>query len=414
MSAPPGERFALVAEDFRRHGGMDRPNYELAWHLAEREGAAVELIAHRVEPPLRDHPRVRWHAVPRPLGRDLLGQPLLARTGRRVAREVAAAGGRVVVNGGNCPPGGGWGGDVNWVHFVHAACPPPRTFRPAAALRAATFGRWHRHTERRAFDAAGLVLTNSDRTTHDLERCYGPLSAALRRVYLGVDRHDFRPPSRTERAAARAAFDITGDRPVAAFVGGLAADRRKGFDVLYEAWCRLSVLGGSGRDEHWDGRLIVAGAGADREIFQAAAAQDGLTGSIRFLGYTDRVPQLLAAADLLVAPTFYEPYGLGVHEALCRGVPAVVTETAGVAERYPPDLAHLLLPAPPTADGLVERLRVWRGRREETTAAVRDLSERLRARDWEAVAAEIAALIRRCPPNPARGPRSRRSGGGGR
>ncbi|MFH5806852.1 glycosyltransferase family 1 protein, partial [Alienimonas sp. DA493] len=64
-------RFALVSGDFRLHGGMDRPNYELAWHLAEREGAAVELVAHHVAAPLAEHPRVRWTRVPRPSGRAL-------------------------------------------------------------------------------------------------------------------------------------------------------------------------------------------------------------------------------------------------------------------------------------------------------------------------------------------------------
>ena len=67
------------------------------------------------------------HRVPRPFGRHLLGAPLLARAGRRVARRFAPAGYRVLVNGGNCR----WP-DANWVHYVHAATAPPR---PAPAAR---------------------------------------------------------------------------------------------------------------------------------------------------------------------------------------------------------------------------------------------------------------------------------------
>ena len=52
--------------------------------------------------------------------------------------------------------------------------------------------------------------------------------------------------------------------------------------------------------------------------------------------------------------------GLGVHEALCRGLPALVSRTAGVAERYPAGLNGLLIPDPDSAADLADRLRDWR------------------------------------------------------
>ena len=54
------------------------------------------------------------------------------------------------------------------------------------------------------------------------------------------------------------------------------------------------------------------------------------------------MPTVFAACDLLIHPARYEAYGLAVHEALCRGLPALVSATAGVAERYPEDLGQLL------------------------------------------------------------------------
>ena len=68
MSKP----YAIVAGDFIPWGGMDRPNYELAWYLAEQQGAEVHLVSHRVASPLSDHSNVIWHRVPRPFGRDTL------------------------------------------------------------------------------------------------------------------------------------------------------------------------------------------------------------------------------------------------------------------------------------------------------------------------------------------------------
>ena len=85
--------YAIVTGDFTPWGGMDRPNYELAWHLAERRGAEVHLVSHRVTSPLSGHPNVVWHRVPRPFGRHAIGSPLLDRCGRRVADEIARSGG---------------------------------------------------------------------------------------------------------------------------------------------------------------------------------------------------------------------------------------------------------------------------------------------------------------------------------
>ena len=87
------------------------------------------------------------------------------------------------------------------------------------------------------------------------------------------------------------------------------------------------------------------------------------------LGHTDRVHDVLAASDLLVSPVRYEPYGLNVQEALCCGIPAMVSATAGVAERYTADLRDLLIPEPTDVDGLVARMLGWRSSDEQLEAA---------------------------------------------
>ena len=101
--------------------------------------------------------------------------------------------------------------------------------------------------------------------------------------------------------------------------------------------------------------MIVVGAGASLGRLKDEARDLG--GSIEFLGFRRDVPDLLRACDALVSPTRYEAYGLNVHEALCCGLPALVSRSAGVAERYPAGLADLLIPDPddpadlPTACG---------------------------------------------------------------
>ncbi|HLL48166.1 MAG TPA: glycosyltransferase, partial [Longimicrobiaceae bacterium] len=109
--------------------------------------------------------------------------------------------------------------------------------------------------------------------------------------------------------------------------------------------------------------------------------------------FTDRVPELLAAADLLVSPVRYEAYGLNVQEALCRGLPVVVSGRAGIAERFEADLADMVLPDPEDAAELARRLARWRAAGEEWKRRVQPLGAVLRRRTWREMAHEIVERV---------------------
>jgi hypothetical protein len=147
--------YVLVTGDFVKTGGMDGANHALATYLAGPGGAEVHLVTHRAAADLASRPGVTLHRVPRPRGSHLLGGPMLDRAGRAVARRLSAAGARVVVNGGNCR----WG-DVNWVHYVHAAW-TPRAGATVGALRrlkGVVFDRYARRTERDCLALARVVV----------------------------------------------------------------------------------------------------------------------------------------------------------------------------------------------------------------------------------------------------------------
>jgi glycosyltransferase involved in cell wall biosynthesis len=172
---------------------------------------------------------------------------------------------------------------------------------------------------------------------------------------------------------------------VVAFVGALG-DRRKGFDTLLAAWQRLCR-------GNWDADLVVIGGGAELPVWRTRVQAIGLEERIRFLGFRRDVPELLPACDLLVSSTRYEAYGLGVHEALCCGVPALVSRSAGVAERYPAELAHFLLDDPEDDVALAARLFAWREHRDGCRPDVATLTERLRQRTWDDMVAEMLGLM---------------------
>lgn len=363
---------------------MDRANYELAWYLAEKVGVSIHLVSFFVASPLAEHPNVTWHKVSKPLDMYLLAEPLLARTGRRVAKRLSEQGGaRVVVNGGNCL----WP-DVNWVHAVHAAWDNRHEHAPFGfRLRADWAKRSARRAEHRSLQRAKIVFTNSKRARQQVLDHAGLPPERVHAVYYGIDPEVFYPSSSEEHDAARRNLGWSSTRPVVAFIGTLGHDRNKGFDVLFDAWELLC------RDSAWDVDLVALGAGAEVELWRQKSMSAKLDERVRLMGFTKDVRSVLMAADALVSPTHYDAYGLGVHEALCCGLPAFVTNSAGVAERYPLELSDLLLGDPPEADDLARRLRLWRADMSGYRSRVAQFGAELRQRTWTDMSSEIYDLM---------------------
>jgi glycosyltransferase involved in cell wall biosynthesis len=383
ISNPGRPPWVIVSFGFHFTAGQAKAVAGLADYLA-RSGTAVHLVGHTFDAGLAARPGVTTHKIPRVRGADVVGNVLVSRAGRAVASRVTREhpGARVAVNGGNCV----WA-DVNWVHYLHLAWQPdlsaaPRWFR----LKERVVGGWYRRQEQRAYQVARLVVTNSRSTTADVIRFAGVPADRVQTVYYGAD-PTWGPPAPDERRRGRELFGLDPERPVVAFVGGFGHDNRKGFDSLLEAWRRLC------QDPGWDAELVLAGGGRASAVVAEQISRDGLAGRVRMVGFTDRVFDLLAGTDLLVSPIRYEPYGLNVQEAVCRGVPALVSAVAGVAEEYPPDLEAMLLPNPDDADDLAARLRHWRADMRGWRARFRPLSDRLRSRTWDDMAREIVAAV---------------------
>ena len=373
-------RWLIVAGDFTPLGGQDAANHALARYLAS--SVDVHLVTHRAWPDLVSMPRVTVHHARRPFASHALGSLLLAREGVRARRRLSASGDKALVNGGNCLLPGA----ANWVHYLHAAYRPRVSGSLAHTTKATLLHRRDLAGERAALGAAAIVICNSERTRRDVIERAGVDPSRTRVIYYGCDPVRLAPASPDARAMARRTLVIDDDRPIVGFVGALG-DRRKGFDVVLDAWVRLCG------DPVWDADLIVIGSGAERPAWEQRARVSGAGARIRFAGFRSDVPELMAGFDALVHPARYEAYGLSVREALCRGIPSLVSAKAGVAEEYPSSLAHLLITNPEDSEELVGRLRFWRGHRERLAAAVAPLGDRLRARTWDRMAADIVAAV---------------------
>jgi hypothetical protein len=85
-----------------------------------------------------------------------------------------------------------------------------------------------------------------------------------------------------------------------------------------------------------------------------------------------------------------------VQEALAAGVPAIVSASAGAAERYAPfsqELGNLLLPEPLAAESLADRLRGWRANSTRFAEAISPLTGILRSHTWDHMAESMCEAM---------------------
>jgi len=137
-----------------------------------------------------------------------------------------------------------------------------------------------------------------------------------------------------EREKLRSAHQIRPGNVVFACLG--AVGRRKGFDVLAQAFAELAPA-------HPEWRLWVIGPRSraesqnidEREVAEVTSPLRGLAERVEFWGRLDERPTLsriLAASDVFVFPSRREGMGIAPLEAMAVGVPVVVSRIPGVTD----------------------------------------------------------------------------------
>jgi glycosyltransferase involved in cell wall biosynthesis len=106
--------------------------------------------------------------------------------------------------------------------------------------------------------------------------------------------------------------------------------------------------------------LVFAGDGPLRDAVAADVAKRGLIDQVKFVGQLDhaRLLEVMAAADVVVAPSTYEGFSITAAEALLLGKPVVASRVGGIPELVEHGRSGLLV-APSDVEGLacaIERL----------------------------------------------------------
>lgn len=178
--------------------------------------------------------------------------------------------------------------------------------------------------EETLISSANCVVASTPFEADDLMDHYGADPTKLCVSPPGVNRTHFHPGSRAE---ARSRLGL-GDEPLALFVGRIQA--LKGPDVAVEAVAMA-------RERLEDLSLLIVGGPSgpqgEAEMGALREAASGMEpGAVRFhppVGHS-RLADFYRAADLLVAPSRSESFGLVAAEAQACGLPVVAARRGGL------------------------------------------------------------------------------------
>ncbi|MBM6937448.1 glycosyltransferase [Pseudoflavonifractor phocaeensis] len=100
----------------------------------------------------------------------------------------------------------------------------------------------------------------------------------------------------------------------------------KGFDRLLRIQKRLL------EEDHLPVHTYLLGEGPERERMEKWIKENGLYGSVTFLGYQTNPYKYIAACDLFVCASHAEGFSTAATEALIVGTPVVTTKVSGMEE----------------------------------------------------------------------------------
>lgn len=233
-------------------------------------------------------------------------------------------------------------------------------------------------TRRVLITGASMLISNSrytaDKFTHG--QCPDKTVALHSPVNLS-----YFSPDRISRPHARARLGLDGAGPVLGVIGQLAPrkaqdDAIRCLALLRSTWprARLLVIGTpvfTSKATRFDNSGFA-------QWLPQLAGDLGVAGSVLFLGERDDIPEILRALDVLLVPSWEEPFGRSVIEGMAMEVPVVATSIGGPAEVITDGVDGRLLPPgrPETWAAAVSELLNSRSRRREMGRRARSTAVR--------------------------------------
>jgi glycosyltransferase involved in cell wall biosynthesis len=303
-----------VAQNVVYGDGQGRINLEIArWAL--NAGAQVRLVSVEVDPRILDAGAV-WDRI------EVRRKPIFARVAQFPAKANRVIDQLRAENQIDCVIANGYTltrpHDLNLSQFVHSAW--LRSPVHGSATRGVVnrgyqsfYTRYNAFQEKRSFGLAKTIVTPSRQTAGELA-ALGIEPSKVKVIPNGVDCAEFSPGLEDRRE-----LGLPAGVPVALFAGDVRTNR-KGISSVLQAMAKLAGA-----------HLAVVGK-IDNSPFPEMARALGIGDRTHFLGFRRDVARIMRACDLFVFPSWYDPFGLVITEALASGLPVVTSVATGAGE----------------------------------------------------------------------------------
>ena len=206
--------------------------------------------------------------------------------------------------------------------------------------------------EKTAYEGASGIIAVSNGMREDILRSYPAIDPErVKVVHNGIDLEAWRHPQGEDADAQAAAtlqrLGIDPDRPAVVFVGRIT--RQKGLPHLLRACEQLPA----------DVQVILCAGAPDTPEIKTEV--EGLVARLRekrtgVVWIEEMLPRpeliaVLAASDVFVCPSVYEPLGIVNLEAMAVGLPVVGSATGGIPDVIVDGETGLLVPIEQVQDG---------------------------------------------------------------
>lgn len=219
-----------------------------------------------------------------------------------------------------------------------------------------------------------VLIAISPEVRKDLLETYGVArEAQLQLIPLGFNLNRLLSVAAADRERARASFDLSPDAIVVTTVGRLTAIKQH--TLFLEMAERLSR-----RSDRF--QFLIVGDGDLRAQLESRAAELGLAGCVRFLGWRGDLDTVYGATDVFVLTSRNEGTPVALIEAMAAGVASVSTDVGGVRDVLTAPELGLLVPfgqAAALADAVVTLADAPVLRREIGAAGRASVRERFHA-----------------------------------
>jgi glycosyltransferase involved in cell wall biosynthesis len=143
------------------------------------------------------------------------------------------------------------------------------------------------------------------------------------KVIPNAVRFDVFDPQRISKREARQKLEISDQDIVLGFIGSI--NRIKGIDLLIKTMPLLL-------QQSQCYLLLIAGEGPERKSLEVLAQQLHVDDRVRFLGFRDNVPEIIAAFDTGLMPSRQESFGIACLELMRMKIPIISSGAGGMAE----------------------------------------------------------------------------------